>query len=147
MDIKHFELAKRLPNSNTEDRVCRYPIIQLFIAHKTYGTVWYQDVAFNLMDQMDADVLLMWLVADGLVSYTDQVEGYPYNRGYNTQEVFTVHHPKFAFIRHVVVRFFWYNLLDRLLPQLTDDELKIFNAQRKERYDAILQRLNQTPTR
>ena len=138
MTQKPFVLAKRLPNSNSENNTCHYPIIQLFIAYKTYGTVWYQGVAFNLMDDLDHDVLLMWLVADGLVSYTDQVERYPYNAGYDTLEVFTVHHPKFTFIRHVAKRFFWYNLLDRLLPQLTDDELERFNAQRKERTDAIL---------
>jgi hypothetical protein len=144
MTTKPFVPAKRLPISNPKRKDFRRPLIQLFIAHNTYGTVWYKGSAFNLMDQIDFDVLIMWLVADGWVSFGDAVERYPYNKGYDTFESFTVHHPLYPFIRHTAVRFFWYNLLDRLLPQLTDEELALFNQQRKERYDAILQRTHQT---
>ena len=144
MTIKPFTLAKRLPNSNLKRNEFHRPLIQLFIAHNTYGTVWYNGIAFDLMDRIDFDVLIMWLVADGWVSFGDEVERYPYNAGYDTFESFTVHHPQYTFIRHTEVRFFWYNLLDRLLPQLTDDELALFNQQRKDRYDAILHRTHQT---
>jgi len=144
MDLKPFVPAKRLPNSNPRLNGFRRPLIQLFIAYNTYGTVWYKGIAFNLMDQIDFDVLIMWLVADGWVSFGDAVERYPYNKGYDNLESFTVHHPQYTFIRNTAVRFFWYNLLDRLLPQLNDEELALFNQQRKERYDAILQRSGST---
>ena len=144
MDLKPFVPAKRLPNSNKQDDYCHHPIIQLFIHYKTCGTVWYKGIAFNLMDFIDCEVLIMWLVADGLVSFGDAFERYPYNAGYDTYESFTVHHPELTYIRHEAQRFFWYNLLDRLLPQLNDEELALFNQQRKERYDAILQRTHQS---
>ena len=138
MTQKPFLLATRLPNTNREDDVCHHPMIQFFIHYNTYGTVWYRGQWFNLKDRVDHDVLRMWMVADGLISFTDEVIQYPYNSGYDTQEVFTVHHKDYTYIRHEAERFFWYNLLDRLLPQLNDEELAQFNADRKENYNAIL---------
>jgi len=144
MTQKPFIPAKRLPNDNPKDNKCHHYLIQFFIHHNTYGTVWHDGLAFDLIDRIDHDVLLMWLVAEGHVSYTDEVERYPYNSGYDTKEIFLVHHPSTTYIHKEAKRFFWYNLLDRLLPQLNDDELQLFNAERKERYDAILQRHNQS---
>jgi len=141
--MKPFVLAKRLPTTGRRANMANHPLIQFFISYDTFGTVWYKGIAFNLKDQIDYDVLLMWLVVDGWVSFGD-VADYPYNSGYDTMETFTVHHPKYTYIRYEPQRFFWYNLLDRLLPQLEDKELAYFNRERKERYHAILQRNNST---
>lgn len=138
--MKPFELAKRLPTTNLRGQFTNHPMIQFFIYYNTFGTVWYHGIAFNLKDPIDYDVLLMWLVADGWVTYEEVVRRYPYEHGYDTHENFTVHHPSYTYIRYEAQRFFWYNLLDRLLPQLDNNELTNFNRERKERYDALLQR-------
>lgn len=113
------------------DRSMHYPMIQWFIYNDNYGAVKYKDQFYNLMNPREKNILLIKLILEGIVS----VQGRTIHDEFGNESIvpgyFRVLVDDYLFIHCVEERFFWINMVDRLLPQMTLEECEAYNAARK----------------
>jgi len=105
-------------------------MIQWFIAEDNYGAFKYKNRFYNLMNESDKNILIVRLILDGLIS----VQGRIIYDAYDGKEsiipgFFRVLHPDYLYIQCTEERFFWCNLRNRLLPELTQEECDLYNQE------------------
>lgn len=139
MSLKSRKEARRLKmHWDPKDGVMHYPIIQWFIANDNLGAFNYKGTLYNVMDRFDRSVLLARLITDGLVSVQSRVIYDTYGNESEIPGYFKVLHEDYLYIKCKQERFFWINLADRLLPQMTQEECDAYNVSRKEEENHVL---------
>jgi len=105
-----------------------YPIIQWFIQENNLGAVKYKGQSYNLNRLKDRVILSDLLIVDKLITISGK---YTYDELNNTAiftpDYYAVDVQEYAFIKCKEDRFFWINLVDRLLPQLSEEECQEYN--------------------
>ncbi len=89
-------------------------ILQWYIYVRNFGCVQYNNKTFNLNLSSEAHELLSILKNENFLRFLDE----------NTVEVID---PEFKYIGIVKIPFLWINLLHKKLPELTDEQIEIYN--------------------
>ena len=132
MSLENRKIARRLKmHWDPKEKYMIHPMIQWFIHYDNFGAVKYDDQFYNLMNVKDRNVLMVRLIVDDVISVQgvlvhDEFGNEHFNPGY-----FKVLDEDYLFIQCKEERFFWINMVDRVLPQMTLEECEAYNAARK----------------
>ena len=89
-------------------------ILQWYIFVRNFGCVQYNNKTFNLNLSSEAYELLTILEKENFLCFVDE----------NTVEVID---PEFKYIGIVKIPFLWVNLLHKKLPELTEEQIELYN--------------------
>ncbi len=127
VDVK--KPARRLKmNWDPQEKRFIHPIIQWFIHNDNLGTAKYKGQNYNLSRASDRTILSAQLILDGLIT----IEGMVVYDDFSGKEktipaYFSVNDGEYQYIRCKDEIYFWINLVDRLLPQMTEEECQAYN--------------------
>ena len=100
-----------------------HPIIQEFIYIRNFGCVKYKGLIYNLNKDEDSWDILCLLQEEGFLEITSDVP--VKNKVYRCSV--KIIQPDYSFLGTTQVMYLWGNLINRYLPQLSDDEIIEFN--------------------
>lgn len=139
MSKSERHLARRLKiHWDHSDRTMHYPMIQWFIRYDNFGAVKYDHQFYNLTNTKDRYVLMVRLILDGVINVQGFIVHDDFGNEHYRPGYFRVLVDDYLFIHCKEERFFWINMVDRLLPQMSEEECEIYNTERNsEKANAI----------
>ena len=129
MNLEYRKYARRFKQPfRQRDGEMFHPMIQWFIAEDNYGAYKYKGQFYNLMNNSDKNILTVRLILDGLIT----VQGRTIYDSYDGKEsltpgYFRVIHPDHLYIACAEERFFWCNIRNRIIDEMTQEECDIYN--------------------